>query len=110
MLRFMIPLSTAMLVILALSGTITVFAMMRVFTNIIEHETDLHDLRNRIKQLQFERQLYLARLSGHIPEEGDIEVLDDIKNDPIEAIEQASAVAADLGEELEAMDAVPKAA
>jgi predicted RNase H-related nuclease YkuK (DUF458 family) len=110
MLRFMIPLSTAMLVILALSGTITVFAMMRVFTNIIEHETDLHDLRNRIKQLQFERQLYLARLSGHIPEESDIEILNDIENDPIEAVEQAEAVAAELGEELEAMDAVPQAA
>jgi hypothetical protein len=93
-------LSTAMLLVFLLASGITVLAMMRVFTNIVEHETDLHDLRNRIKHLQFERQLYLARLHGHIgpEEEGEIEILE---NDPIEAVERAEDAAAQAVEIIE---------
>lgn len=89
-----------MLLVFLFASAITVLAMMRVFTNIVEHETDLHDLRNRIKQLQFERQLYLARLHGHIgdEEEGEIEILE---NDPIQAVEQAERAAAATNRELE---------
>lgn len=92
-------LSTAMLLVFLIASAITVLAMMRVYANIVEHETDLHDLRNRIKQLQFERQLYLARLSGQIgPEEGEVEILED---DPIEAVEQAEQAAAQVAASLE---------
>ncbi len=89
-------LNTVMLLVFAIASGLTVLAMLRVFTNIVEHETDLHDLRNRIKQLQFERQLYLARLHGHIgPEIGEVEILDD---DPIEAVEQAQHAADQVAE------------
>lgn len=91
--------SNAMLLVLLLASGITVLAMMRVFANIVEHETDLHDLRNRIKHLQFQRQLYLARLQGHIaPEEdGEVEVVVD---SPIEALEQAERSAAKAAQAL----------
>ena len=77
MVGFMEPLSTGMLIVFVFASAITVFAMMRVFTNIVEHETDLHDLRNRIKQLQFDRQLYMARIAGHIGPEDDVEIVED---------------------------------
>lgn len=83
--HFMTPLSTGMLLVLIFCSGITVLAMMRVLATVIEHETDLHDLRNRIQQLQYERQLYYARMRGQIaPEE---------TPEPIEAVEKASQAA-----------------
>jgi len=91
----MVALSNAMLLMILFASAVTVLAMLRVFTNIIEHETELHDLRTRVKQLQFDQQLYLARISGQIPEESSVEIIDDdpeiVENaDPIEAVELAS--------------------
>ncbi|MFG0245334.1 MAG: hypothetical protein ACF8MF_04690 [Phycisphaerales bacterium JB052] len=104
----MVPLSNAMILMCLIGSSITVLAMLRVFANIIEHETELHDLRNRVKTLQYQKRLYLARIQGHIAEEeGEIEILDD---DPIEAVEQASQAAAELGEEIEAQAATAQAA
>ena len=100
-------LSTGMILVFVIASAATVFAMMRVFTNIIEHETELHDLRNRIKQLQFEQQLYLARLHGQISEEADVEIIED--DGPIEAIEHAQLAASAVADAIE-LDAEPQAA
>lgn len=92
-----------MLLMFMLASAITVIAMLRVYTNIIEHETDLHDLRNRVRQLQYERQLYLARIQGQIPEESDVDIIEEpepLETDAIEAVELASAAAEDVNEAL----------
>ena len=65
----MVPLTPAMLAAFIICSTIAVLAMMRVLSNIVEHETDLHDLRNRVKQLQYERELRNAQMSGRISKE-----------------------------------------
>lgn len=99
-------LSTAMLLVLLIASGIAVLAMMRVFANIVEHETDLHDLRNRIKHLQFERQLYLARLHGQIGPED--EVIDFSENAPVEAVEAAQQAAAQAEQSID--EAIAQAA
>ncbi len=86
--------TTSMLIVFFLAGGITTLAMLSVFANAIRHETQLHDLRNRVKELHYEHAMYLAKISGKIAEEGEIEILDD-ENDtntppaaePIEATE-----------------------
>ncbi|HCT45860.1 MAG: hypothetical protein CMJ35_02580 [Phycisphaerae bacterium] len=104
----MVPLSNTMILMCLIGSSITVLAMLRVFANVIEHETDLHDLRNRVKALQYQKQLYLARIQGHIAEEeGEIEILDD---DPIEAVEQASQAALEVGEAIDAQSQATQAA
>ena len=56
-----------MLFALAITSGITVTAMLGVFANIIGHETQLHDLRNGVQDLQFKRAVFEARVSGQIP-------------------------------------------
>ncbi len=65
----MVTLSTGMIVALLIAGGITTLAMLSVFANVIGHETQLHDLRNRVKDLQFKHSMYLARINGRIPDE-----------------------------------------
>lgn len=89
-----------MLLMFVLASAITVIAMLRVYANIIGHETDLHDLRNRVRQLQYDRQLYLARMQGQISEESDVEIVEE--PDAVEAVELASAAAGEVHEALEA--------
>ena len=99
----MTPLGTAMLLMFVLASAITVIAMLRVYANIIGHETDLHDLRNRVRQLQYDRQLYLARMNGQIPEESDVDIIEEpepLETNAIEAVELASAAAGDVNEAL----------
>ncbi len=69
--------TTNMLIIFLLAGGITALAMLSVFANAIRHETQLHDLRNRVKELHYQHAMYLAKISGQIPEEGEVEILDD---------------------------------
>lgn len=65
----MITLSTGMILALLISGGITSLAMLSVFANVIGHETQLHDLRNRVKDLRFQHAMYLARINGQIDED-----------------------------------------
>ncbi len=106
MIPAMVTLSTAMLIVLLIAGGITVVAMLSVFANVIEHETQLHDLRNRVRELHFNHAMYMARFRGQIgdepEEEGEIEILDD---GPQAALEQTEALAAELREEVEAAKA-----
>lgn len=105
----MIPLSSGMFLVFLLACGLTALAMMRVFTNIVDHQTELHDLRNQVKQLQYDQQLHLARIQGQIDDEGDIEILDD-PEDAIEAVEQTETPAAEVAELIEAIEAHPAAA
>jgi uncharacterized membrane protein (DUF106 family) len=70
-------LTSPMLLVFVIAGAITTLAMLSVFANVIQHETQLHDLRNRVKELQYNHAMYIARLSGAIPEEGEVEILSD---------------------------------
>lgn len=84
----MISTDTLIWVILAATTAVCVVSMLGVFASIIRHETDLHDLRNRVTELRYSYTLQLARMHGHITEEeevGEVDVLD--KNGEIEAVE-----------------------
>ena len=87
----MTPLSTGMIVVLVFCSGITVLAMMRVLATVIEHETDLHDLRNRIQEIQYERQLYYARIRGHIGAEEPMDAVEAIEltEDAAERVREA---------------------
>ena len=84
-----------MLIIFALCSAVTVIAMMRVLTNIIEHETDLHDLRNRVKELQYQRELRNAQIQGKIGVSsgpGEVEIVEEIDNAKAAALEVEQAI------------------
>lgn len=97
MIPAMVTLSTAMLIVLLIAGGITALAMLSVFANVIEHETQLHDLRNRVRELHFHHAMYMARFRGQIGEEplmeGEVEILEE---DPEAALEETEAIAAEL--------------
>ena len=69
-----------MLVILLVGGVITVISMLSVFANVIGHETQLHDLRNRVKDLHFQHGMYIARINGQIPQEGAVDIINEVGN------------------------------
>jgi len=73
----MTTLTMGMQLVLLAAGGITILAMLSVFANVIAHETQLHDLRNRVKELHYQHALYLARIDGQIPGEGEVEILPD---------------------------------
>jgi len=73
----MTTLTMSMQLVLLVAGGITVMAMLSVFANVIAHETQLHDLRNRVKELHYQHALYLARIDGQIPQEGEVTILPD---------------------------------
>ena len=68
-------------IILAVTTVVCVVSMLGVFASVVRHETQLHDLRNRVASLQYSYTLQLARLHGHIDpadeEPGGVDVLDD---------------------------------
>ncbi len=75
-------LSTDTLIWLILGGTtvVCVLSMLGVFASVVRHQTDLHDLRNRVAELQYSYTLQLARLHGHIDaesDEGGVDIVDD---------------------------------
>lgn len=86
-------LTAGMLIIFLIAGAITALAMLSVFSNVIEHETQLHDLRNRVRKLHYEHAMYLARLQGHIPENatdgGDVLIIEDEPESALTAIPEA---------------------
>jgi hypothetical protein len=89
----MATLTTGMLIVLLLTGGITALAMLSVFANVIGHETQLHDLRNRVKELHFQHAMYLAQIEGRISNQGDVEIIEDCvdqnsANQPAESINQ----------------------
>jgi hypothetical protein len=71
------PLTSSMILVLLGAGAVTAFAMLSVFANAIGHETQLHDLRNRVKELNYQQAMYQAKVSGQISEEGEVEIIDD---------------------------------
>ncbi|MBL4698409.1 MAG: hypothetical protein JKX70_06210 [Phycisphaerales bacterium] len=66
----MISLTTGMLIVLGFTSAITALAVLSAFANVIGHETQIHDLRNRVKELHFQHALYLARMNSQIAEAG----------------------------------------
>ncbi|MFK7760003.1 MAG: hypothetical protein AB8C13_08655 [Phycisphaerales bacterium] len=52
---------------LATAG-ITVLCLYTVYANVIRHETTLHDLRNRVEELQNQQAMHLAKLRGELPD------------------------------------------
>jgi len=67
------------------AGGVSVLSMLGVFANIIRYESQLHTLRNRVTDLQYEYALRIAKLHGQVADdddEGEFEIIDD---DPIEA-------------------------
>ena len=59
--------SMTIFITLATAG-ITVLCLYTVYANVIRHETTLHDLRNRVEELQNQQAMHLARLRGELPE------------------------------------------
>lgn len=81
-------LNTDTLIWLILGGTtvVCVLSILGVFASVAQHQTDLHDLRNRVAELQYRYTLQLARLHGHVeaePELGGVDILDDQDNPEI---------------------------
>ncbi len=87
-------LTTGMVLAFFICSAISVLAMYRVLTNIIEHETDLHDLRNRLKEVQFERELRDAQIRGLVA------ISNDEPADAVEAVEKAQFAAQQVAEAL----------
>lgn len=84
----MIGTETLIWIILAATALVCVLSMLGVFASIIRHETDLHDLRNRVAELQFSYTLQLARLHGHIESDessSDVDIVEDEPAGPAEA-------------------------
>lgn len=101
----MVTLTTGMLIVLLIAAGITAMAMLSVFASVIEHETQLHDLRNRVRELHYQRAIYMARYRGQIgdsSEEGEIEILDD---DPLEPHDAQDPQAPIVGVEVEPLQA-----
>jgi len=73
----MVPLTSAMMIILLIASAITALSILSVFANIVRHETKLHDLRNHVKDLNYQHELYLARIDGRISDRGEVEILED---------------------------------
>lgn len=75
----MITPDTFIWMILAGTTVVCVLSMLGVFASVMRHQTELHDLRNRVAELQYRYTLQLARLHGHIDaeevEEGAVDIL-----------------------------------
>lgn len=57
--------------ILAATGFVCVLSMLGVFASVMHHETELHDLRNRVAELRYSYTMQIARMHGHISEDDD---------------------------------------
>ena len=85
----MLTLTTGMLIVLAIAGSITALAILSAFANVIGHETQIHDLRNRVKELHFQHALYLARMNSQIAE-AEIEVVEEEDKSTAQSLEESS--------------------
>jgi len=99
-----------MLLVLVIASAITALAMLRVFANIIDHETELHDLRVRVRELGYEQELYLARLKGDIAEQSPSGPQGNQELDPIQAVEQTQTASEQVLEALDSDRSAPQAA
>tara|TARA_R110000782_G_scaffold54637_9_gene115515 strand:+ start:3839 stop:4144 length:306 start_codon:yes stop_codon:yes gene_type:complete len=98
----MLPTESLIWIVLAGTGFVCVVSMLGVFSSIMRHETDLHNLRNRVAELQYSYSLQLARLHGHLDHEdevGEVDILDDDGSvieagEPVEPLAPAGAPAA----------------
>lgn len=77
----MVTTDTLIWIILGTTGTVCVVSMLGVFASIMRHESHLHDLRNRVAELQFRYTVQLARLHGHVgtddSDSDGVDILDD---------------------------------
>lgn len=106
--RDVMPLSTSISLVFIICSAITIVAMLRVLTNIVEHETDLHDLRNQLKDAQYQRELREAQIRGLVPVNGGSSVEIGVEMvDAEEAIDQAQHAASIVAEALD--DSLPSA-
>jgi hypothetical protein len=81
-------LSTDTLIWMILAGTtvVCVLSILGVFASVVRHQTDLHDLRSRVAELQYGHNLQHARMHGHVDaesESGGVDILDDQSNPEI---------------------------
>ncbi len=76
----MVTPDTLIWMILAGTTVVCVLSMLGVFASVMRHQTELHDLRNRVAELQYRYTLQLARLHGHLDaeegEEGEVDILE----------------------------------
>lgn len=77
----MLSTDTIILAILAATGFVCVVSMLGVFASVMHHETELHDLRNRVAELRYSYTMQIARIHGHITDEdaepGEVDILDE---------------------------------
>lgn len=83
----MIEFPTGILIVVVLAIGASVVSMLHVFSCVMKHEVTLHDLRNHVEKLHNDYALHLARISGEIPLESDVDIIDDETGEPIEAAE-----------------------
>jgi|GEM_PF-4279124 len=60
------PFTLGMTIVLCGAGLLTAISILNIFSHTIGHETQLHDLRNHVKELHFHHAVYLARINGQI--------------------------------------------
>lgn len=80
----MVTTDTLIWFVLACTVAVCVVSMLGVMSSVMRHQTQLHDLRSRVAQLQYSYTLQLARLHGHLDgigaqegEVGEVDILDD---------------------------------
>ncbi|WP_420587950.1 hypothetical protein [Marivita sp.] len=90
-------------IILACTGTICVISMLGVFANVMSYETQLHDLRNRVAELQYTYALRLARLHGHVKDDevGQVDIVDEKTGKIVEPAQAQPAPAPQAADETE---------
>jgi hypothetical protein len=65
------------LLIPAVMTGIAALAIMHVFGSLVRNEADLHDLRRRVKDLQYGQSIRVAKLKGMIVDEPDVEIVEE---------------------------------
>ncbi|MCA9303097.1 MAG: LapA family protein [Phycisphaerales bacterium] len=82
----MIEFPAGILIVISLAIGASVVSMLHVFSCVMKHEVTLHDLRNRVEKLHNDYALHLARMSGEVPHESDVEIIDDETGEPVEPV------------------------
>ncbi len=99
-LHLMITLSSTIFAVLIITSVITAVSMLNIFAHSIGHETQLHDLRNHVKELQYQHALYLAQISGQIPDKRSKSKAEPRPAQPRPALTQESAPPKDASQNL----------
>lgn len=84
----MLDSGTMILLITLIASAICMLSIYSVYGNVIRHETTLHELRNRVEDLQNQQALKIARLKGEIGPM-DVEIIE--QSETIPESETASA-------------------